>query len=91
MSTIEIDDWKPLIKGALRGFFSVTLPSGLILRQCAVFEKDGRRFVNGPSQSFTNGGKTTYKPLVEFVDKPTRDKFNTAVLAALDEHLGASR
>jgi DNA-binding cell septation regulator SpoVG len=88
MSAFEISNWKPIVKGALRGFFSVALPSGMVLHDCTAYEKDGKRWVNGPSKSFTaKDGKVTYKPLVDFADKATRDKFSASVLAALDAHV----
>ena len=85
--TIHISDWKPFERGALRGFFDVLLPSGLILHGCSLAEKDGKRWVNPPQRQIKNGEKTRYEKTVSFVDRETSDKFNKAVVAALDEFL----
>jgi len=90
-NAITICDWKPLNKGALRGFFTVILPSGMRIHACTLFEKEERRWINGPTRSFTSNGKTTHETLVEFIDKSTADRFSAAVLAALDAYLGSNR
>lgn len=83
---MEILNWKPFTKGALRGFFSVTLPSGMILHDCCLFEKNGSRWVSLPSQKFTDkDGKTGYKPMVEFVDRSTADNFCRQTVQALEK------
>ena len=40
-STMVVSEWRPFPKGALLGFFSVELPSGMVLRDCSLMEKDG--------------------------------------------------
>ena len=80
----QVTNWRALSKGALRGFFTVTLPSGLVIHQCCLFEKDGRRWVGMPSQKFVKSdGVTTYTPLVEFTDREAADDFRDRALEAL--------
>jgi len=89
---MKVLNWRAVSKGSLRGFFTVVLPSGMRIHDCSLFEKDGQRWVNGPTHSFTsNDGKTSRKTLVEFVDKNTAGRFSAAVLAALDVHLGSGQ
>jgi hypothetical protein len=49
-TAFAISNWKGFEKGALRGFFDVELPSGMILRSCSLFEKDSRRWLGMPSK-----------------------------------------
>lgn len=80
-----ITNLRKLEKGSLVGFFDVELPSGLILRECSLFSKDGRRWVNLPSQKNTGrDGKAIYKHMVEFATRELADKFRDEVLLAID-------
>ncbi len=89
---ILVSDWKPLRKGALRGFCIATLPSGMILHEISVFATNGKAWCSPPSKPMVgrdgkvivgDNGKTKYVPLIEFVDRPTRDRFSDAIIAAL--------
>jgi hypothetical protein len=81
----RITDWKPFQKNALRGFFSVHLPSGMVIHNCGLFEKDGSRWVALPAKKFTStSGKVTWQPIVEIPDRSAKDRFRILVLAALD-------
>lgn len=80
-----ITNLRNLEKGSLLGFFDVELPSGMILRDCALLAKNGRRWIDLPSQKVTGkDGKTTYKRLVEFSTRELADKFRDEVLLAID-------
>ncbi len=39
---ISVTDWKPMRKGALRGFASVSMPSGMIMREVSILQSNGR-------------------------------------------------
>jgi hypothetical protein len=41
--TITVSNWKPLNNGSLRGFLTLTLPSGLIIHNCQLLETAGQR------------------------------------------------
>jgi DNA-binding cell septation regulator SpoVG len=80
-----ISDWKPFQKNALRGFFSVHLPSGMVVHDCGLFEKNGSRWVALPSKKFTStSGKVSWSPIVEIPDRQDMDRFRILILAALD-------
>ena len=40
---ILVWDWKAYQKNTLRGFLSLTLPSGLVIHNCTLHQKDGAR------------------------------------------------
>jgi DNA-binding cell septation regulator SpoVG len=81
----RISGWKPFEKGALRGFFTVHLPNGIVIHNCGVFEKNGSRWVALPSKKITStSGKVTWSPIVEIPDRDAMDRFRILVLAALN-------
>jgi hypothetical protein len=97
---IKASDWRPIERGSLRGFCTLTLsPSGLILHDCAVHQHaNGARWVGlpGKPQVTADGrirkdpgsGKTLYSPIVEIADREARERFRGAALAAVEEMLG---
>jgi hypothetical protein len=88
--TITIANARKIGKGALIGFFDVTLPSGIKLNSCTLLEKkDGSgRFVGLPSREWVKAdGTKTYVPIVEIPDREARDKFNAAVLPLAERAL----
>jgi hypothetical protein len=92
-------DWVPRESNTLRGFCSLRLASGLVLRDVSVHQQGNRRWVGlpGKPQLDTEGrqrvdpstGKKLYAPCVEIPDKPTRDRFQAAALAAVDRLLAS--
>jgi hypothetical protein len=85
---ITIANWQPRIKNRLRGFFSATLPSGMVLHHLTLHEKGETRWIGLPAREWINEqGVKQYAKLIEFSDRVTSDKFRDAVLAALDRYL----
>ena len=89
-------DWRPHSSGSLQGFFSLLLPSGLRINDCALHERDGERWVSLPGKPQIDGdcrvrvdlaGKRLYSPCVEIPSSEVRSKFRTAALEALDRLL----
>jgi DNA-binding cell septation regulator SpoVG len=89
---ITIADWKPLSKGALRGFVSVTLPSGLVLREVSILVTDGRPWASPPSKPLLDrdgramtgdDGRRRYSQIVEFTAMDIRDRWSDSVIEAL--------
>lgn len=88
---IIIAGWKPLSKNTLRGFFSATLPSGLVLHSLMLHEKGESRWIGFPAREWTdNQGVKQFAKLIEFADRPTAERFRDNLLEALDKHLEAS-
>jgi hypothetical protein len=76
----------------LVAFVDVHLPSGMTLRHCSVFAKDGRAWAGPPAKqivgrdgmvSRTSDGKTRFEACVTFVDRATQQRWSDAVIAAV--------
>jgi hypothetical protein len=88
MANFRIGNWRQYTSGSLRGWFSLTLPSGLTIHNCQLFEKNGARWVGLPSTKFTSkDGAVTFKPIVEILDKTAAAEFRNLALEALDAML----
>jgi hypothetical protein len=92
MTQITISDWKPLERNTLRGFCTVSLPSGLILHDAAVHSRDDSWWVSPASRPQIgrdgtvlkdDAGKVKYVPVVSFQSKAVRDRFSAGVIDAL--------
>jgi DNA-binding cell septation regulator SpoVG len=84
-SKVEIFNFRALVRNSLRGFFSVRLPSGMIIHDFSFFEKEGKRWIAPPSRAYQGKeGRTVYTPIVEFVNRQVSDQFREYVLAAID-------
>jgi hypothetical protein len=87
---ITISNARKIGKGALIGFFDVTLPSVMKLNSCTLLsKKDGTgRFIGLPSKEYVKSdGTKAYQPIVEIPDREARDKFNAMVLPAAERAL----
>lgn len=95
MAPAIIREYKPLSSGAAVGVVTIELPSGMVLHNCMVLSKDGRRWVAPPSKVRVYGtevktsadGRPIYDPVVTFADRDRSDAFSAVALAALDEYL----
>ena len=83
---IEIVDFRPMDKNTLRGFVTIRMTQiGLEIRDVALHEKNGQRWIQLPSRPYTGrDGTTKYSYILDFYDKPMRDRFTAAVLKALE-------
>jgi hypothetical protein len=87
---MEIVSWREMKKGeTLQGFFSVALPSGLLLIDLTYHKrKDGARWVGMPAKSFQKtDGAASWVPMVDFTGKVARERFTKQALQALDNYL----
>jgi len=94
MPSLTVANFKPVLSGAMIGFYDVTLPSGMVLYRCSAFAKGGRVWAAPPSKqviardgSVLRGpdGKAKYEQVVDFVDRRTRERWSEHVVAALRE------
>jgi hypothetical protein len=93
--SIIVEAFKPLRSNTLFGFVTITIPElHLRICDCAAHEKNGKRWIGLPAkpQITRDGtvrrddrGKVAYTPMMEFIDKQTRDAFGARVVAALLE------
>jgi len=81
--------WRPMIKGALRGFATVELPIGLKIHDVPVLTGANGPWANLPSKPWVEkdgrqkigaDGKALYSVVVEWRDKALRDAFSAAVI-----------
>lgn len=79
-------DWKPFEKNTLRGFCTITLPSGLVIKDCSYHRyEDGRRWVSMPGKPYTGkNGAVTYTNILDFTSKEAKAKFQQMALEAVD-------
>lgn len=89
---LKILDWRPVRRGALRGFATIALPSGMILRDVPIFGAAAGSRAGAPAKPMIgrdgatmrdDDGKVRYSPIVEFTDRSAQDRFSRAVLDAL--------
>ena len=82
-------------------FNLILLPSGLVLRDCSLHERDGKRWIGLPArpQLGRDGrqlvapktGQPAYATVIDFSDHKARERFQTAALAAVDELISRGR
>jgi hypothetical protein len=81
---IVVSNWKPFENNTLKAFFSIVLPSGLILNKCSLHQKDGHRWIGLPSERYKKqDGTVAYAKLVEFTSREVADRFRNAVVQVL--------
>ena len=85
-------NWRPLRKGSLIGFVSVSMPSGITIHEVSILETNGRFWASPPSKPMIDrdgrvmigdDGKRRYAPFLEFSDRDTRSRWSDAVVTAL--------
>lgn len=83
---IEISNWCAHSKGTLRGFFSVTLPSGMVINDCMLHQKNDARWIGLPAKPYEDkNNEKKWAIIVTFVDQEAEYRFRDQVLAALDQ------
>ena len=81
--SIQIADWRPHWKKTLCGFFTATLPNGLVLHDLMLHEKNRARWIGFPAREWKDAeGERQFARHIEFSSRATADKFRDAVLAA---------
>jgi hypothetical protein len=90
-------NWRRHQSGTLRGFCDLELPNGLVFKGCGVHERDGERWVSMPTRpQIDRDGKVlltpktrqpAYATIVDFRDQRARERFQAAVLEAVDHLL----
>jgi hypothetical protein len=91
-AVFQISNWKPCPKRSLVGFFSIELPSGLVLHECSYHRKTADdRWVGLAARKYEKNGEVGYAPLVEFSSRESKRKFQEQAMAALDAFLGGGR
>ncbi len=81
--------------GVLRGFATIEMDSGIILRDCSYCEQNARRWVSPPAkpqldkdkQPILKDGKLQYVNIVTFRDRGVGDKWSDQAVKAISEYL----
>jgi DNA-binding cell septation regulator SpoVG len=83
---------------SLRGFFTLRLPSGLVIHDLSLHEREGSRWVQLPGKPLIGRdgrqlttpktGRLAWDVVVEIPDSKTRAKFQDEALRAIDRLLG---
>ena len=82
---VQISNWRTHENKTLRGFFTVTLPSGMVINDCMLHRQEDRRWIGLPAREYKGqGGDRKFAPLVSFVDRAAEIRFQAQVLSALD-------
>jgi DNA-binding cell septation regulator SpoVG len=83
---VKVSNWYAIAdKKALRGRFSVELPSGMIIHKVCLFEKNGSRWIALPSEKSPGQDDIPiYTPIVEFTSRQVADNFRRQVMIALE-------
>ena len=96
---MNVRDFKPIRKNTLLGFFTLALDSGLIIKECSLHEKEGKRWFSFPGkpQIDKDGkamrderGKILYATIIAIEDRARSAKLQQAVLEAVAPHLAES-
>lgn len=84
---IKVSNWRAHENKTLRGFFTITFASGLVINDCMLHEKGDTRWIGMPSRPFAGqDGERKFAPIVTFVDRAAEHRLRDLVLAALDRH-----
>jgi hypothetical protein len=99
---MRASNWRPLQRNTLRGFFSLTLPSGLVLNECTFHvHENGAEWIGLPARpQLDREGrqrrdptteKILYSPIVEIAGKTARERFQATALVAVHTLLREAR
>ncbi|MGH7194444.1 MAG: hypothetical protein ACREJM_13065 [Candidatus Saccharimonadales bacterium] len=88
---MRLVDWRPLIKGALKGFVSVELPVGLQILDCPVLTSGGKSWVSLPAKPqldrdghpIVKNGKAQFSAILKWRDRALSDRWSDAVVALI--------
>ena len=87
---IECITYRPYGKdtGMLQGFANFYVSKWDVeISGCAVFMKDGKRWINFPSKEYTNAeGKKCYSPYIKFRERSRMDAFANEAKKSIDEY-----
>jgi hypothetical protein len=89
---ISATDWRAHERNTLRGFCTLVLPSGLVIRDCSLHEREGKRWIGLPRKPWSKSdGTTGYEPIVDFATDEARLSFQLCAVAAVLKLLEGAR
>ena len=87
-----IEEFTAVVRNTLRGFCRVRLPSGMVLHDVAIHQKNGKAWASPSSKPMigrdgtvmgTADGKIQYTSVVSFTSRELHDRWSAAVIEAL--------
>lgn len=96
---MELLDWSRILNaGALLGKAKIRLPNQLEISDIGIFQKDGRRWAQLPSEivrDYATGqpikderGKTRYRSALKWASKELQDGFSAALIELVEAEHG---
>jgi hypothetical protein len=93
---VKVLSWRPVVKGALRGFATVQLGRSLKITDLSILLSNGKLWVAFPRKPLVSDGKALlddnnkqrYAQILEWTDKTAADRFSVAVIAAIRAEFG---
>jgi hypothetical protein len=83
-----VTNFKVHEKNTLRGFMSLTLPSGMVIHGCGLHRRLDAQWIQLPAKEYKKrDGSIGYSPLVEFNSPEARRRFDTAASEAVDRFM----
>ena len=86
---MKLLEWRPVQKNTLRGFANIEMPSGLVIRDIAIHEKEHKWWASLPSrpvldadgrQVVNHAGHKQYAALLGWRDRDLADRFSAAAV-----------
>ena len=93
---LRLIDWKSGPSGALVGRAAVEI-AGLVINDVAIFQKDGARWAQLPSEPMRDRGgqvlkdgrgKTRYRSAIKWKTRELQERFSAALIAAMETRYG---
>jgi hypothetical protein len=90
--SIRVTEFTAVHRNSLRGFATVVQPSGMVLHDVAIHQRDGTAWASPASKPMLdrNGqqmkgadGKGLWVPIISFNSKAVRDKWSGAIVDAV--------
>jgi len=83
--SIKVSSFRACRKNTLLGFVTLTLPSSLVIHDCAVHRKNDSRWIGLPAREYAkHDGTKGWAPVLEFADSDARKRFQWAAMQALE-------
>jgi hypothetical protein len=91
--TLRLLSFRPMVKGALRGFATIELPIGLRVRDVPILVGRNGAWANLPAKPLLENGqqkldannKPAYVAVLEWADRDLSDRFSEAVVRLVRE------
>lgn len=84
---IEIMKFEMVNKGALVARFNVKMHKwgGLVIKDCSLFESNGKKWINLPSRQYEVDGKKKYASYLSYEDRNIDEKFRESIMKAAED------